>query len=249
MKLVVREVNGCYEEGNLVEGVKQELSAIRSFALSLDNMSDIEKYEALKRFFEFRLEDDDLIAIANIKVGKDSFAKMSRARTRMETDCLDYSTDRHIPVRVDYICAVGKHFQFKNLKCTRAQLKGLIDSKEVYPVLGFFMPVPEHSEDAEPYTQFDTLENELNLSKDSYNRGRSLYSFETDDTSSIIRFILDRLKEEDILRGVKAYIKALLSEGLTRDTQEERKMATRLRSAIDEVDGRIKKLGSKKKDK
>ena len=257
MKINIRTNDDSFEqEENTTTKVRRELELITRFVRSYDDMSDEERYDILNHFFDFRLDNIDLVSLARLKTGK-KFTKMVLLPTKMESEYAvrdEYkAVNDKIPFKVQYECATLRSFEPKKKKYTRNELLELISKGKIYPVLVRFEAAHGHSDNSEGYEELDSLEKEFNLVQDSYDYTKRTYEFESQDASLMMKLIDGAITRYKIFSGLKTYLKRLLEESLSRhdNPTELADLTSEIEDAIDKVKARIprhNKKASHKKD-
>ena len=257
MKINIRTNDDSFEqEENTTTKVRRELELINRFVRSYDDMSDEEKYDMLIRFFDFKLDDIDLILLARLKTSK-KFTKLVLLPTKMESKYVARDEYKAVNdttfLKVQYACAAVRSFKPENKRYTRDELTELIDAGKIYPLLTVFKLAFKKSDDSERYEELNSLEKEFNLTQDCYDNVEPAYEFESQDASLMMRLIDGAITRYKIFSGLKTYLKRLLEESLSRhdNPTELADLTSEIEDAIDKVKARIprhNKKASHKKD-
>lgn len=214
MKLLLKEHNIYFEDDDSKKQVEKELKLVDKIVNKYNKLDNNTKYKILEHFYEFYLEETDLIEFINIKYNK-NFNKTKLIYTTMEYQTVsseghgrDFSwwTERY---KIGFKCATTEEFILENKAYSSKEILNLIEEGLIYPIYPKFKKINKFSKNKEDYTPVPCLsKDDLGIKEDDF--GYILEEIKEEDIDTLTKLIDKSLTEIKILEDFKFYVKEIL---------------------------------------
>ena len=225
------------------EMLKNELDYIKKYIEKYDILSDIDKYDLLNHFIDFRFNTNDIVNLVNYYM-RCKYTRIIDIATTFETDFRtseghgkDFSWEDVIS-RIILVCATHDSYVLEKETYSYVDIMSLIKDKTVYPIYLYYMRLNNYSDKKEELT-LDKLNNintlnghVIELEEDEYGYwdNKLIIKPKKEYIPFFTTFLEKTISKEELFSLIKNYIYVLLDYEEERlDTHEEEEIYNELK--------------------
>lgn len=225
------------------EMLQNELDYIKKYIEKYDILSDIDKYDLLNHFIDFRFNTNDIVNLVNYYM-RCNYTRIIDIPTTFETDFRtseghgkDFSWEDIIS-RIILVCATHDSYVLEKETYSYVDIMSLIKDKTVYPIYLYYMRLNNYSDKKEELTldklnNINTLKGHvIELEEDEYGYwdNKLIIKPKKEYIPFFTTFLEKTISKEELFSLIKNYIYVLLDYEEERlDTHEEEEIYNELK--------------------
>lgn len=230
------------------EMLQNEFDYIKKYIERYDRLSDIDKYDLLNHFIDFRYNSNDIIKLVNYYT-RCNYTRIIDIPTTFET-CFrtseghgkDFSWEDVIS-RIILVCATHDSYELKKETYSYIDIMSLIKNKTVYPIYLYYMRLDNYSNNKEEIT-LDKLNNinalkgnVVDIDEDEYGYwdNKLIIKPKKEYIPFFTKFLEENISKEKLFSLIKDYIFILLANKEERlETLEEEEIYNEIKEYYNE---------------